>query len=189
MARASLKPIGLPKGVSISGAEHGYAVKGPKGVVDIKFIPGISLKVEGEEVKFSHTVEPENRAMLGLAVALVTNAVTGVTQGFQKVLTVKGTGYKVALQGRNLNLNLGHTHNIVFPLPEGIEAEIFEPRSRDDKEWIADITIKGIDKHLVGQVAANIRKLRPPEPYKGKGVRYKDEYVRRKLGKRAVGAE
>ncbi|MBA7629886.1 50S ribosomal protein L6 [subsurface metagenome] len=92
-------------------------------------------------------------------------------------------------EGRKLNLSLGYTHNVVFELPQGIEAEIFEPRSREDKDWIADITIKGMDKQLVGQVAADIRRFRPPEPYKGKGIRYKDEYVRRKLGKRAVGVE
>jgi len=189
MARASLKPIPLPKGVALTQSEHGYTVKGPKGEVNVRFIPGIAVEADAEELRLSYSAKPENRAMLGLAVALLTNAITGVTQGFQKVLTLRGTGYKVQKEGKNLNLALGYTHPVVFPLPDGIEAEIFEPRSREDKDWIADITIKGIDKQLVGQVAANLRRLRPPEPYKGKGIRYKDEYVRRKLGKRAVGVE
>ncbi|MCK4231717.1 50S ribosomal protein L6, partial [candidate division WOR-3 bacterium] len=109
--------------------------------------------------------------------------------GFKKVLTLRGTGYKVQKEGNKLNLSLGYSHPVIFDLPQGIDVEIFEPRSREDKDWIADITIEGIDKQLVGQIAANIRRLRPPEPYKGKGIRYKDEHVRRKLGKRAVGAE
>ncbi len=189
MARASFNPIPLPKGVSFGNAEHGYSVKGPKGVVDVKFIPGIAVKEENGELNLSYSITPEKKAMLGLAVALLESAITGVTQGFQKVLTLRGIGYKVQKEGKNLNMSLGYTHPVVFVLPDGIDAEIFDPRARDDKNWIADITIKGIDKQLVGQVAANIRRLRPPEPYKGKGIRYKDEYVRRKLGKRAVGAE
>ncbi len=189
MARASLKPIPLPKGVSFSAAEAGYVIKGPKGSVDVMFIPGIGIKEEAGELKLSYTIEPENRAMLGLAVALCTNAIIGVTEGYKKVLTLRGIGYKVQLEGRTLNLKLGFTHPVIFNLPDGIDAEIFEPRSREDKYWIADIIIKGIDKHLVGQVAANIRRHKPPEPYLGKGIRYKDEYVRRKLGKRAIGAE
>jgi len=189
MARASLKPIELPKGVSISQAEHGYSVKGSKGTIEVGFIQGIAVKVEGSELNLSYSRKPHNRAMLGLAVALLSNAITGVTEGFSKVLTLKGIGYKVALEGRKLNMSLGYTHPIIYNLPDGIDVEIFEPRSRDDKAWIADITVKGIDKQLVGQVAANIRRYRPPEPYKGKGIRYKDEYVRRKLGKRAVGVE
>jgi len=189
MARASFKPIALPEGVSFGQGEQGYAIKGPKGDLDVGFVPGIAVKEEDGALKLSYTITPENKAMLGLAVALLSNAVTGVTQGFRKVLTLRGTGYKVQKEGRKLNLSLGYTHNVVFELPQGIEAEIFEPRSREDKDWIADITIKGMDKQLVGQVAADIRRLRPPEPYKGKGIRYKDEYVRRKLGKRAVGVE
>lgn len=189
MARASFQPILLPKGVTFSQTGDGYAVKGQKGVVQIPFTPGIAAKADDSAVELSYSREPRNKAMLGLTVALISNAITGVTEGFQKVLTLKGIGYKVKLEGRKLNLVLGYTHRIVFPLPDGIDAEIFEPRSRDDKGWIADITIRGIDKQLVGQVAANIRRLRPPEPYKGKGIRYKGEYVRRKLGKRAVGVE
>ncbi|MBN2380255.1 50S ribosomal protein L6 [candidate division WOR-3 bacterium] len=189
MARASLKPIPLPAGVSFTEAEQGYSVKGPKGTVDVPFVPGIGAVVEDSRVMLSYRTKLQDRAMLGLAVALISNAVTGVSQGFQKVLTVRGIGYKVQLEGRKLNLAIGYSHPVIFPLPEGIEVEILEPRSRDDKSWIADITIKGVDKQLVGQVAANIRRFRPPEPYKGKGIRYKDEYVRRKLGKRAVGVE
>jgi len=189
MARASFKPIPLPKGVSFGQAEQGYAIKGPKGEVAVNFVPCIAVKSEDGALKLSCTTTPENKAMLGLAVALVSNAIMGVTEGFQKVLTLRGTGYKVQKEGNKLNLSLGYSHPVIFDLPQGIDVEIFEPRSREDKDWIADITIKGIDKQLVGQVAANIRGLRPPEPYKGKGVRYKDEHVRRKLGKRAVGAE
>lgn len=189
MARASFKPIVLPKGVSFNQAEHGYAIKGPKGEVGVNFVPGIAVKSEDGALKLSYTTLPENKAMLGLAAALISNAITGVTEGFQKVLTLRGTGYKVQKEGNKLNLSLGYSHSVIFDLPQGIEVEIFEPRSREDKDWIADITIKGIDKQLVGQVAADIRRLRPPEPYKGKGIRYKDEYVRRKLGKRAVGVE
>lgn len=189
MARASFKPIPLPKGVSFEQGKQGYAIKGPKGALEVGFVAGIGVKEEDGALKLSYTTTPENKAMLGLAVALASNAIRGVTEGFQKVLTLRGTGYKVHMEGRKLNLSLGYTDAVVFELPEGVDAEIFEPRSREDKDWIADITIKGIDRRLVGQVAADIRGLRPPEPYKGKGVRYKDEYVRRKLGKRAVGVE
>lgn len=189
MARASFVPIVLPKDVSFSQAEQGYAIKGPKGEVAVNFVPGIAVKSEDGALKLSYATTPENKAMLGLAVALVSNAITGVTQGFKKVLTLRGTGYKVQKEGNKLNLSLGYSHPVIFDLPQGIDVEIFEPRSREDKDWIADITIEGIDKQLVGQIAANIRRLRPPEPYKGKGIRYKDEHVRRKLGKRAVGAE
>lgn len=189
MARASLKPIALPSGVSLANAEDGYVFKGPKGSVNVIFIPGIAVKAEGQEVKLSYTIQPENKAMLGLAVALIRNAITGVTEGFSKVITLRGTGYKVQKDGSNLNLNIGYTHPVIYSLPQGIEAEIFEPKVRDDKDWIADITIKGVDKQLVGQVAAYIRRMRPPDSYKGKGLRYKNELVRRKLGKRAAGAE
>jgi large subunit ribosomal protein L6 len=189
MARASLNPIPIPKGVAITQAEHGFLVKGPKGEVNVKFVPGIGVSIDGDNVQLSFSTSIQNRAMLGLAVALFSNAIDGVTQGFKKVLTLRGIGYKVQKEGNNLNMMLGYTHPVIFPIPDGIEIELFDPKSRDDKDWIADITVKGVDKHQVGQVAANIRRFRPPEPYKGKGIRYKDEYVRRKLGKRAVGAE
>jgi large subunit ribosomal protein L6 len=189
MARASFKPIVLPKGVSFNQAEHGYVIKGSKGEVGVALVPGILVNTEDGNLILSYRTTPGNKAMLGLAVALLSNAITGVTEGFHKVLTLRGTGYKVQKEGNKLNLSLGYSHQVVFNLPQGIEVEIFEPRSREDKDWIADITIKGTDRQLVGQVAADIRRLRPPEPYKGKGIRYKDEYVRRKLGKRAVGTE
>ncbi len=189
MARASLKPIPLPSGVSLANAEDGYVFKGPKGSVNVIFLPGIGIKAEGQDVKLSYTVQPENKAMLGLAVALVRNAITGVTEGFSKVITLRGTGFKVQKEGSNLTLTLGFSHPVIYALPKGIDAEIFEPKIRDDKDWIADITVKGIDRQLVGQVAAHIRRLRPPDSYKGKGLRYKNEFVRRKLGKRAAGAE
>jgi large subunit ribosomal protein L6 len=189
MARASLKPIPLPSGVSVANADDAYVFKGPKGTVNVGLIPGIAVKAEGQEVKLSYSARPENKAMLGLAVALVRNAITGVTDGFSKVITLRGTGFKIQKEGTNLNLTLGYSHPVIYSLPNGIDVEIFEPKIRDDKDWIADITIKGIDKQLVGQVAAYIRRLRPPDSYKGKGLRYKNEYVRRKLGKRAAGAE
>lgn len=189
MARASLKPIVLPQGVSFQIEPQGYLIKGPKGSVSVAAVPGIEVTSNGSELLLAYSGGQENRAMLGLAVALLENAVTGVTQGFQKMLTLRGTGYKVQKDGTNLNLALGFSHPVSFSLPQGIDVEIIEPRSREDKDWIADIIIRGIDKHLVGQVAANLRRLKPPEPYKGKGIRYKDEYVRHKLGKRAVGAE
>lgn len=189
MARASLKPIPLGEGVSFESNASGCRFKGPKGSILLQPIEGIDVSLNGAELVLSYSGEVRNKAMLGLAVALLTNAITGVTEGFQKTLTLRGTGFKVQKEGQMLNLSLGFSHPVVFPLPDGIEVEIIEPRSRDDKDWIADVIIKGIDKHLVGQVAANLRRLKPPEPYKGKGIRYKDEYVRHKLGKRAVGAE
>ncbi|NLI97447.1 50S ribosomal protein L6 [bacterium] len=189
MARASFKPISIPSGVSFSQTENGYVFKGPKGSVDVVFVPGISLKGEKSDIQLSYSSRPENKAMLGLAVALVKNAISGVTEGFSKVLTLRGTGFKVQKEDSKLTFTIGYSHPIVYPLPKGIDAEIFEPKARDDKEWIADITIKGVDKQLVGQVAAEIRRYRPPDPYKGKGLRYKNEHVRRKLGKRAAGAE
>lgn len=189
MARASLNPIPIPKGVTITQADHGFLVKGPKGEVNVKFVPGIGVSIDQDNIQLSYSTAIENRAMLGLSVALFSNAIEGVTQEFKKVLTLRGIGYKVQKEGNNLNMMLGYTHPVIYPIPDGIEIEVFDPKSRDDKAWIADIIVKGVDKHLVGQVAANIRRYRPPEPYKGKGIRYKDEYVRRKLGKRAVGAE
>jgi large subunit ribosomal protein L6 len=175
MSRIGRQPIALPKNVEVTlGDRNHVSVKGPKGQLERDFPPTITLTRQDEQILVARpNDEGKQRALHGLSRSLLNNMVVGVTDGFTKTLEVQGVGYRAQLQGSNLQLALGFSHPVIVAPPQGITFAVEGPR----------ILIQGIDKELVGQVAANIRKLRPPEPYKGKGIRYQGERVRRKAGK------
>ncbi|MBA4179750.1 MAG: 50S ribosomal protein L6 [Anaerolinea sp.] len=175
MSRIGRQPIPVPANVTVTiGDTNNVAVKGPKGELTRQFPPTITLTREEDNLVVTRpNDEGKQRALHGLSRSLLNNMVTGVTTGFTKTLEVQGVGYRAQLQGSSLQLALGFSHPVVVAPPEGISFNVEGPR----------IHIQGIDKERVGQVAANIRKLRPPEPYKGKGIRYSGERVRRKAGK------
>jgi len=178
MSRIGLKPIPLPKGVEIRIEENLSVVKGPKGELHQHIPTGIDVQVVDGEIRCSRPSDaPKVRATHGLVRALLANQVTGVTEGFTRTLSIVGVGYRAEAKGRALVLNLGYSHPIEYPMPEGIDIATPEQTK---------IVVSGIDKQKVGQVAAEIRGLRSPEPYKGKGVRYEDEIVRKKAGKSAT---
>ena len=181
MSRVGRKPITVPAGVDckLDGVE--LKVKGPKGLLERKLHPNMQVTIESDLITVTRPTDGRiDRSLHGLTRTLVSNMVIGVTEGFAKTLNIVGVGYKVDLKGKSLNLSLGYSHTIDYPAPEGIEFEV------DSKKNV--IIVKGKDKELVGQVAAEIRKLRPPEPYKGKGVMYENEKIRRKAGKTATKA-
>ena len=177
MSRIGKKPVPIPSGVEVKLDGDTVAVKGPKGQLETAILGDlVEVSVEDNEVK----VTPRNqtkqaRSAWGLTRSLINNMVIGVTEGFQKKLEIVGVGYRAQLQGRNLKLNLGFSHDVIYEVPEGIEVQVPQP---------TEIIVSGIDKQKVGQVAAEIRAWRPPEPYKGKGVRYAGEYIFRKEGKK-----
>jgi large subunit ribosomal protein L6 len=171
MSRIGRKPIAVPDAVTVELAPGRVAVKGPKG--ELAQVLSTNMKVEQVG---RPTDRGEHRALHGLTRSLIANMVEGVTDGFEKRLEIQGVGYRAQLKGKNLELALGYSHPVAIEAPEGIEFEVPQP---------TEIIIRGIDKQLVGQVAADIRKRRPPEPYKGKGIRYRGEHVARKVGKRA----
>jgi len=180
MSRIGRKAVALPSGVTVEVRSGTVHVKGPKGELSYILLPQVEVKVEGSEVIVGRKEDTDNaRALHGLTRSLVANMVQGVAEGFAKQMEIIGVGYKAALKGKVLQLLLGYSHPIDFQIPAGIEI------TQDEKNKNL-ITIKGIDKQLVGQVASDIRELRPPEPYKGKGIRYIDEVVRRKVGKAAA---
>ena len=177
MSRIGRKPVSLPDAVSVEIAAGNIAVKGPKGELRQTLSPEMKVEQEDGAVTVSRpTDRGEHRALHGLTRSLIANMVEGVTDGFEKRLEIQGVGYRAALKGKKLELALGFSHPVAIDAPEGIDFEVPQP---------TEVIVKGIDKQLVGQVAADIRKRRPPEPYKGKGIRYKDEQVLRKVGKRA----
>ena len=176
MSRIGRMPIPVPAGVEIRIKGPEIQVKGPKGELGRTFHPDMRVELTDNQLLVSRpTDQRHHRALHGLTRSLLNNMVTGVSQGFEKVLEIVGVGYRAELQGESLKLSLGFSHPVVIDPPGGVSFEV-EPRTKR-------IIIKGIDKEVVGQLAADIRKLRPPEPYKGKGVRYLGEYVRRKAGK------
>lgn len=180
MSRIGAKPVALPSGVTLDVKGDTVHVKGSKGELKVALLPEISIAVDGQNVKVTRKSDDKSaKARHGLIRVLINNAAIGVSQGYEKKLEIIGVGYKAAIKGKNLVLNLGHSHPIDFPIPAGIEM------GQDEKNKNI-VIIKGIDKQLVGQVASDIRSIRPPEPYKGKGVRYMGEFVRRKAGKAAV---
>ncbi|MGB9358566.1 MAG: 50S ribosomal protein L6 [Acidimicrobiia bacterium] len=175
MSRIGKAPIELPAGVETAYEDDVVVVKGPKGSLSQDLDPRISVSVEDGVLTVSRSSdEREVRALHGLSRALIANMVIGVSTGYSKELQAVGVGYRGALKGSTLELQVGYSHPVTIEAPEGITFEVPEPTK---------FIISGIDKQLVGQVAANIRAVRPPEPYKGKGIRYADEYVRRKAGK------
>jgi large subunit ribosomal protein L6 len=177
MSRIGRKPVPVPDAVSVEIAPGNIAVKGPKGELRQPLSSDMTVEQgEGVVTVARPTDRGEHRALHGLTRSLIANMVEGVTDGFEKRLEIQGVGYRAALKGKKLELALGFSHPVAIDAPEGIDFEVPQP---------TEIIVKGIDKQLVGQVAADIRKRRPPEPYKGKGIRYKDEQVLRKVGKRA----
>jgi large subunit ribosomal protein L6 len=177
MSRIGRKPIPVPSGVDITIEPGTVTVKGPKGQLSERIHRDMTVTQEGAEVLVTRpTDRGPHRALHGLSRSLIANMVEGVTDGFVKTLEIQGVGYRAALNGRNLELALGYSHPVYVDAPEGIEFEVPQPTR---------VIIKGSDKQLVGETAAKIRKQRPPEPYKGKGIRYEGEYVVRKVGKRA----
>lgn len=177
MSRIGKKPISIPQGVKIQISGAKIHVEGPKGKMDLNVHPRMKITVDGAQVVVDRpTNTNQDRSLHGLTRTLISNVITGVTQEFSKALEIEGIGFKAQLQGKNLQLNLGFSHPIDFAVPEGIKVEVPKP---------TNLVVKGIDKVLVGQTAANIRKFFEPEPYKGKGVRYAGEQIRRKAGKAA----
>lgn len=177
MSRIGKLPIPIPQGVTINIKKNNVTVKGPKGELSKDFPPEINLAEEdGQIVVTRNSDHRTHRAKHGLTRALLSNMVVGVSDGFAKKLQIEGVGYRAALEGSNLVLNVGYSHPVVFEPPEDIK---FDVPDRNGRELI----VSGIDREVVGEIAARIRRTRPPEPYKGKGIRYQGEYIRRKAGK------
>ena len=180
MSRIGRQPIVIPDGVTVEVDGRTVSVKGPGGTLSQVVDRDMRVTVEGEQVRVERpSDEREHRALHGLTRSLIANMVEGVTRGFQKTLEIQGVGYRAALKGHAVECQVGFSHPVMFPAPDGIELEVPAPNR---------IVVKGIDKQLVGETAARIRRIRKPEPYKGKGIRYEGEYVRKKAGKAAKGA-
>ena len=175
MSRIGRKPVEIPAGVEVKTDGHTVTVKGPKGTLTETFNSRMTVKVEGSEILVTRpTDDKDDRALHGLTRTLVHNMVVGVTEGYKKELEVNGVGYRAQKQGKNLVMNLGFSHQVIVPEVDGITIDVPNPNL---------VVISGPDKQQVGQFAAEVREKRPPEPYKGKGIRYADEFVRRKEGK------
>ena len=175
MSRIGKKPIAIPKGVTIKADANGVEVKGPKGQLKQALPPGITAAIEdGNLVTKKASDDPELRKFHGLARSLVNNAVLGVTEGWKKELDIVGVGYRAEMKGQQIHLALGYSHPIVYDVPKGIDVAI---------EKQTHITVTGVDRQLVGQVAANLRRMRKPDPYQQKGVRYTGEKLKKKAGK------
>lgn len=178
MSRLIKKPILIPEGVSVNLNDNILTITGPRGSLSLKLISNIDIKIDNNEIKiYKKNNTKQAVANSGTMWSLINNAILGVTSGFQKILELEGVGFRAELSNNKLILYLGFSHPIEFNLPPGIEAKIEKNQ----------IIISGVNKELVGQVSAKIRSLRPPEPYKGKGIHYLGEYIRRKAGKKAVG--
>jgi large subunit ribosomal protein L6 len=177
VSRIGKQPIPLPTGVEVSIDPDIVRVSGPRGSLEERKPRDITVEnADGQVVVTRPTDRGEHRALHGLTRSLIFNMVVGVTEGFQKRLEIQGVGYRAALRGKDIELQVGYSHPVSVPAPAGIEFEVPVP---------TQIVVKGNSKQAVGEIAARIRKVRPPEPYKGKGIRYADEYVARKVGKRA----
>jgi large subunit ribosomal protein L6 len=176
MSRIGKKPVAIPGGVTAAVDGQEVKVRGPKGELKHVLVDEVIAKADKDGIEIAMREDTkEARAMWGMSRTLVANLVTGVTEGFTKKLEITGVGYRAAVQGQNLQLQLGYSHDIAYPIPQGIQVQCPKP---------TEILVSGIDKQQVGQVAAEIRRFRPPEPYKGKGVRYAGEYILRKEGKK-----
>ncbi len=175
MSRIGNKPITVTDGVEVKIEGNKITVKGPKGTLEREVNPNISLKMDGNVITVERKDdEPFNRSLHGLTRTLINNMIIGVTNEYTKELQINGVGYRVQKQGNNLNLTLGYSHPVIFEAPQGITFDVPNPNT---------IIVRGIDKELVGQTAAVIRTKRPPEVYRGKGIKYADEHIRRKVGK------
>jgi large subunit ribosomal protein L6 len=176
MSRVGKKPVAIPSGVTANVEGQKVRVKGPKGELEVVLHEDVTPTLESQAIKIDPRANSKRtRAMWGLSRSLVQNLVSGVTKGFERRLEINGVGYRAAVQGKNLHLLLGYSHEVRYPIPEGIV--VVTPRP-------TEIVVSGIDRQKVGQVAAEIRGFRPPEPYKGKGVKYANEYIFRKEGKK-----
>ena len=176
MSRIGKKPVELPSGVEAKVSGQTIEVKGPKGTRSFTATDDVTITVDGNEVKVDPRGKSKRaRQQWGMSRTQVANLVTGVTDGFKKELEISGVGYRAQMQGNTLKLSLGYSHDVNFEVPEGVTVKADKP---------TEISVEGIDQQLVGQVAANIREWRKPEPYKGKGIKYKDEYIFRKEGKK-----
>jgi large subunit ribosomal protein L6 len=176
MSRVGKLPVKIPDKVKVQVANNGVRVEGPKGKMQFPFNPKVKVEVAGAEVRISRPDESrQSKGLHGLTRTMVKNAVEGVTKGYEKSLEISGVGFKAELKGKDLHFTLGFSHPVVFKLPEGVTAEVDPKQTR--------LTVRGVDKHLIGLTAAKIRGLRPPEPYKGKGIKYSTETIRRKEGK------
>lgn len=177
MSRLAKRPIQIPEGVTVAANGQTLTVKGPKGELSIRVPFGLKVNTEGQAVTIDQS-NPRTAAAQGLIARLLQATVTGVTEGYTIQLEIQGVGYRAQMQGKELVLNVGFSHPVTVTAPEGVELNVQK----------STISVSGIDKQLVGQVAANIRRIKPPEPYKGKGIRYAGEQVRRKAGKAAKAA-
>jgi large subunit ribosomal protein L6 len=176
MSRIGNKPVTVPSGVTAGVEGQTVKIKGPKGALQVVLHDDVAVKLEGGQIKVDPRSETKRaRAQWGTSRTLINNLIAGVTKGFEQRLEIAGVGYRAAVQGKNLQLALGYSHDVIFPIPEGIT--IATPRP-------VEIVISGSDRQKVGQVAAEIRDFRPPEPYKGKGIKYSDERIFRKEGKK-----
>jgi large subunit ribosomal protein L6 len=177
MSRIGKQPIPVPSGVDVTIEPELVRVKGPKGELQQRISRDMKVEQENGTLLVTRpTDRGEHRALHGLTRSLIFNMVHGVTEGYEKRLQIQGVGYRAALRGRDIELSVGYSHPVQIDAPDGIEFEVPQP---------TQIVVRGIDKQAVGEIAARIRKVRPPEPYKGKGIRYEGEYVARKVGKRA----
>jgi large subunit ribosomal protein L6 len=176
MSRIGKRPVPVPSGITANVAGQTVKVKGPKGALELVLHDDVSVKLEEGRIKIDPRNESKRaRSQWGTSRTLVANLITGVTKGFEQRLEINGVGYRAAVQGKNLQLALGYSHDVVYPIPEGITIATPKP---------VEIVISGVDHQKVGQVAAEIREFRPPEPYKGKGVKYANERIFRKEGKK-----
>jgi large subunit ribosomal protein L6 len=175
MSRVGKKPIPIPIKVTVLLTDEGVVVQGPRGELRRIVPPQLAVRVEDNQIILQPLEESQKvKALFGLFRTLIANMVKGVAEGFERVLEIQGVGYRAEVQGNQLILNLGYSHPVPFPLPEGISAQV---------EKQTKLTLSGIDRDLLGLTAARIRRFRPPEPYKGKGIRYQEEKIRRKVGK------
>lgn len=177
MSRLGKIPVTIPSGVEVTFTDGLLTVKGPKGTLTLPMREDVNFVMEGSEITLSPANESKSASALwGTYAALTRNLITGVTEGFSRILEIEGVGYRAEAQGQKLTLNVGFSHPVLMDVPEGMIVTVEK----------SVITVSGIDKHAVGQFAANIRKVKPPEPYKGKGIRFQGEYIIRKQGKKAV---
>jgi large subunit ribosomal protein L6 len=176
MSRVGKLPVKIPDKVKVSVVDETVKVEGPKGKMSFPYNPIVKIEVAGNEVRVTRPDESRQaKGLHGLTRTLVRNAIEGVTKGYERALEISGVGYKAELKGKDLNFTLGFSHPVVFKLPEGVTAEVDPKQTR--------LVLRGVDKHLLGLTAAKVRALRPPEPYKGKGIKYAEETIRRKEGK------
>ena len=176
MSRIGKKPIAIPSGITANVEGQTVKVKGPKGALQVVLSDDVAVKLEGAQIKVDPRSETKRaRSQWGTSRTLISNLITGVSKGFEERLEINGVGYRAAVQGKNLQIALGYSHDIVYPIPEGITIATPKP---------TEIVVTGIDKQKVGQVAAEIRDFRPPEPYKGKGIKFAGEFIFRKQGKK-----